>query len=315
MDETEQGRRLRELLDMYSSGALSEDQFVQARARILAEAAPTAAGVRWDVTAPAFPPADATGPRPPTSPLPPGVSPPGGQPRPPAQRSDRRTRPVLITVSAVAVVVLLAVGAFLWVRSRGTVAPQEAAATAAATSGAGSKFGRGTSTATHPGPPATVPPDTALAGCVSQPSNDAAGNPTSYEPALAVDGLTDTAWRCDGDGVGQTLEIRFGTPRTIQTIGLVPGFAKTDPYDGTDRYAQDRRIAAVQYTFDDGTTAVQRFDTDPNDRRVQSIEIPDVTTQRVVITILATVPGSPVNGQPAVDKVAVSEVVYSEPGD
>ena len=106
--------------------------------------------------------------------------------------------------------------------------------------------------------------------------------------------------------MGQTLEIRFGVAEEIDTVGLIPGFAKTDPSDGTDRYAQDRRIAAVQYTFDDGTTAVQRFDTDPGNRSLQSMPVPLVRTARIDITILESVPGAPVNGQPAVDKVAVA---------
>jgi hypothetical protein len=224
----------------------------------------------------------------------------------PGPAPGHRGRSVLIAVSAAVVLVALVVGGLLWVRWR--VAPST---TAQAATSAAAKFGDGHSGAALAGPRETVQPETALAQCVSQPSKDAGGNPTSYEPAQAVDGRADTAWRCDGDGVGQTLEVRFRAPHEVDTVGLIPGLAKTDPYDGTDRYAQDRRIAAVRYAFDDGTTVVQRFDTDPGTRSVQSMQVPRVRTAHVSVTILESVPGLAVNGQPAVDKVAVSEVAIS----
>jgi hypothetical protein len=290
MDDTEVGLRLQELLALYAGGALSENDYLMARARLLEQA-----GV---VTAPTVP--HMIDSRPPTAPLAVG----------PGPGPSHRTRSVVIAVSAAAVLVALVVGGFVWVQSRvSSGAPQEAAATTAA-----AKLGGGHTTApAAPGPAEPVPLDTALAQCVSQPSQDAAGNPTSYEPAQAVDGRADTAWRCDGDGVGQTLEIRFRAPHDVSTVGLIPGLAKTDPSDGTDRYAQDRRIAAVRYTFDDGSSVVQRFDTSPGNRSMQSMQVPRVRTAHVSLTILESVPGSPVNGQPPVDKVAVSEVAFSGP--
>ena len=297
MDETEVELRLQELLDLFSRGALSEEEYLLARSRVLEQP-----GAATDVH-----PVDL---RPPTAPTPLVYVPPVVTAPPP---SDHRTRSVVIAVSAAAVLVALVVGGVIWLRWQGggATATQEAAATASASK----KLDQGSST-TRTSTGSTeraVRPDSALAQCVSQPSKDAGGNPTSYEPSQVLDGHPDTAWRCDGDGVGQVLEIRFAQPHDIDLVGLIPGFAKTDPYDGTDRYAQDRRIAAVQYTFDDGSTAVQRFDTDPGDRTLQTMRIPLVHTARVDITILQSVPGAQVNGQPAVDKVAVSEVGFSGP--
>jgi hypothetical protein len=289
MDETEVGLRLQELLDLYSRGAISEQEYVQARARVLA-GAPT--DVHWVDS------------RPPTLPVVYGP-PPGGEPA-----SGHRTRSVVIVVSAAVLFVALVAGGLVWLRWHGSSgAAQEAARTAPV----GKKLDEGASAAPAGGQTteSRLRPDTALAQCVSQPSQDAGGHPTSYEPALVLDGHADTAWRCDGDGVGQTLEIRFGQAVDVDRVGLIPGFAKTDSSDGTDRYAQDRRIAAVQYTFDDGSTAVQRFDTDPGDRSLQTMPVPRVRTARIDITILESVPGTPINGQPAVDKVAVSEVTFA----
>jgi len=288
MDETEVGLRLQELLDLYARGALSEQEYVQARARVLSGAPTDVHGVEF---------------RPQTLPLAYGpaadVSPAPGH----------RGRSVGIAVSAAVVLVAVVVLGIFSLRWHGGSA---GAGEAVSTPAASKNLAAGTSPAGSGGR-TTVQPAAALAQCVSQPSQDAAGHPTTYEPAQVLDRRVDTAWRCDGNGVGQTLEIRFGVAEEIDTVGLIPGFAKTDPSDGTDRYAQDRRIAAVQYTFDDGSTAVQRFDTDPANRSLQSMPVPRVRTARIDITILESVPGAATNGQPAVDKVAVSEVAFAGP--
>lgn len=158
-----------------------------------------------------------------------------------------------------------------------------------------------------------VSPGTILASalCVSDPSQDCGGTPFTYEPAKAVDGLSDTAWRCDGEEVGQQLRISFAGRITLTSIGMIPGYAKTDPYDGTDRYAQNRRISAVDYTFDDGSTVRQSFDTSASARSLQTIALPDLSTSHVTITILSSVSGETTGGQQPFNKVAISEVVVS----
>jgi hypothetical protein len=178
--------------------------------------------------------------------------------------------------------------------------------TGEATSGTDGSASRGTVpgvTADATGPAQA----TASAACVSPPSQDAGNNPTDYEPSNAIDGRTDTAWRCDGDGTGQNLEIDLSHPVIVTRIGLIPGLAKTDPYDNSDRYQQGRRISAVRYTMDE-TSYTQQFDTDPSDRALQSITIPPTQTSRITITILSSVPGSPVGNLPPTEKVAISEV-------
>jgi F5/8 type C domain len=144
------------------------------------------------------------------------------------------------------------------------------------------------------------------ASCHSSPGHDAARKEFTYEPEKAIDGLSDTAWRCDGDGVGQWLRIDFRRKVTLTSIGIIPGFAKTDPTDRTDRYAQNRRISAVRYTFDDGSTFQKTFDTSASVRSVQTIPLPGVSTSQVTITILSSEPEEvPFN------QVAISEIVVS----
>lgn len=123
------------------------------------------------------------------------------------------------------------------------------------------------------------------ASCRSAPSVDAGGRRVRYGPRNTVDRRPSTAWRCDGNGRGVTLRFRLARPQRIAAVGLVPGYAKTDAFNGADRYAQNRRIARVRWTFDDGAWVEQTFDTRRGVRRIQSKRIPPVQTRRVTLTI------------------------------
>ncbi|MGH3794700.1 MAG: NADase-type glycan-binding domain-containing protein [Pseudonocardiaceae bacterium] len=149
------------------------------------------------------------------------------------------------------------------------------------------------------------------ASCVLPSSQDAGGTIVGYEPENAIDGLPDTAWRCGGNGIGQRLEISFPSTVTLTSVGMVPGYAKTDPYDGTDRYAQNRRISAVRYMFDDGSAVTQNFDTSASHRSLQTLALPNVSTSHVTITILNSVSGEATGGSQPFDRVAISEVAIS----
>ena len=149
------------------------------------------------------------------------------------------------------------------------------------------------------------------AACVSPPSKDAAGAAVNFEPANMTDGKVETAWRCDGDGVGQVVELRLPGPTVVNSIALIPGYAKTDPSDNTDRYAQNRRITAVRYEFDDGKSVVHTLDPNATRRTPQLLAVNGVRTSTIRMVIVSSEPGTASNGNAAVDKVAISEVVVS----
>jgi hypothetical protein len=117
---------------------------------------------------------------------------------------------------------------------------------------------------------------------------DAAGDPVSYAAANTIDGDPETTWRVDGDGVGATLTYELSAgPAYITEVALIPGYAKVDPADGTDRFTQNRRVLQVTWTFDDGAPHVEVFD----DRRdLQALPIDAVLTSTVTITIDQTTP-------------------------
>lgn len=141
----------------------------------------------------------------------------------------------------------------------------------------------------------------ATASCQSDSSVDAAGHTVDYDPKQVFDRDMTTAWRCDGSGVGQRLSLALPGRVEVGQVGMVPGYAKTDPANGADRYAENNRITKVRWTFSDGTSVVQRLDGSPHLRDMQTKRIPPTKTNRVTIEVLDSVRG-PRN------TIAVSEV-------
>ncbi|GAB4204705.1 MAG: hypothetical protein OHK0022_30110 [Roseiflexaceae bacterium] len=124
-----------------------------------------------------------------------------------------------------------------------------------------------------------------------------------YDPSNVIDRQSDTAWRVPGDGVGESLTIDFSQPAILVEIHLIPGYDKIDPYDGTDRFYQNRRVKRVRFEFSDGTS--QEGDL-RDDRSLQMLQIRPVLTSSVRIVILETY--EPLASQPR-DFTPISEIV------
>lgn len=227
---------------------------------------------------------------------------PGG---PPPQRGPRA---LLIALPlALLLVAALVVGLVVLAPWSG----DDAASTAPATSPAapGSTAGTATSSsAAATSTPVRTGDLTSLAVAtapVTSPDNvDDAGNRTSYAAAQMLDGDPTTTWRMDGDGTGVTLTFTLDAPRSITQLGLVNGYAKTDPVSGVDRYSQGRRITRVTWTVGQQDYGVQLRD---GDRGVQTITVPGVRTRTVTLTVDAvTAPGDP-----QFDRTAISDVLIA----
>ncbi len=137
-----------------------------------------------------------------------------------------------------------------------------------------------------------VTPVGATATCQQQDGRDASGATVSYAPGLAIDPDVSTAWRCPGDGVGQQLTIDLGGAAQITELAIVPGYAKTDPADDTDRYAENRRLTKVRWTFDGGVSMEQELDPAPDNREPQRIKTPGpLTSSQVTLEVLSSSDG------------------------
>lgn len=153
-----------------------------------------------------------------------------------------------------------------------------------------------------PSPQILVPSSASASGYDANGSTDSQGNVTTFVPQNAVDGRPDTAWRVPGDGQGQWLRLDFDHPVTVLQVGVIPGYAKIDPYDGTDRFEQNYAVASARFSFSDGTATTHDFDYRPE---MQYASVGQVRTTFVLIAILSTYP--PRSNNPR-NFTAISEV-------
>jgi hypothetical protein len=135
-------------------------------------------------------------------------------------------------------------------------------------------------------------------------STDAAGNPVTYVPTNVIDGNVQTAWRTPGDGRGQWVTLIFDNPIDVVRIGLIPGYAKTDPLTGANRFLQDRIIKAVVYQIPGLPDTPKTFEPLPVPQFVPL----SATTSQITVKIVATTPAG------GLDYTAISEIyVYGYP--
>jgi len=152
-----------------------------------------------------------------------------------------------------------------------------------------------------------VQPAQVSASCQAPDATDDAGAAVSYAPGHLSDGDPSTAWRCPGNGVGQSITFTFARPTSLAQVGLINGYAKVDPASGVHRYAEYRRATQVTWALPGGV-AIQQTLTDGLET-MQQRDIPAVTTSQVTLTIdSATTPGS---NQSTRDAIVLSEVAFA----
>jgi Zn-dependent protease with chaperone function len=158
-----------------------------------------------------------------------------------------------------------------------------------------------------PAPPTTAAPvelvstARAAASATAPDSVDDAGDPVGYAAGNLLDGDPSTAWRCLGGGQGEVVTVRLPATVRVTQVGLIPGYAKTDPTSGRSRFEENRRIREVRWRFSDGTTVGQRFRDQPTMQRIAV----DVTTRSVMIEIVATAPGDPDHDYTPISDVSI----------
>ena len=133
------------------------------------------------------------------------------------------------------------------------------------------------------------------------PTTDFDGNLVAYEASQMGDRNPATAWRTAGDATSQAVTVTLNQPGVVNRVGLVNGYAKQ--VAGVDWYPNNRRILAVTWGFDDGSTIQQTFAERPD---MQWLKVPPVETETVTVTIDAVTP--PGSGNLGRDYTAISEV-------
>jgi hypothetical protein len=143
-----------------------------------------------------------------------------------------------------------------------------------------------------------------IASSTAPSGTDAAGNPVTYAPSSVVDGNVETAWRTQGNGHEVTLTLLFDGPVDIVRIGLIPGYAKTDPVTGVNRFTEDRIISEVRYLVPGLPSTTKQFRPTP----VPQFVSVSATARRITVEILHTTKSGGKN------YTAISEIyVYGYP--
>jgi hypothetical protein len=145
-----------------------------------------------------------------------------------------------------------------------------------------------------------APADVSVPGTAPA-SVDEDGNPVTFEAQNMLDADPRTSWRMAGDGSGAVITFRYDDPVTVTEVGLINGYAKTDPPH--DWYAGNRRIGLVEWVFDDGTVVAQELGDDPS---MQTVPVDaDETTSVELRIVEVSEPGSGPDGR---DFTAISGV-------
>ncbi|MCT1458685.1 hypothetical protein M3G03_03855 [Aestuariimicrobium sp. p3-SID1156] len=154
------------------------------------------------------------------------------------------------------------------------------------------------------GPVATIPITSVEASCVAPEELEPSGETLSFEASRAVDGQAHTAWRCNGNGVGQRLWFRVPDKTVLAGVSVVNGWTRDE--GKASLYDQFRRVTSVRWDLPDGSWFVQNLS--DNDHGQQSLMIPPTPISGIVrMTILSsTKPGRP--DQQNRDAVLLSEV-------
>ena len=202
--------------------------------------------------------------------------------------SPRSVAPWLIAVVALVVVTLTGIGLLLLLAPSGDGDDDE-----------GERSGRNGSA--RGGPASALTPSEVAVPDSAPASVDGDGNPVSFGAENMLDADPRTSWRMAGDGSGSVITFAFGEAVTVTEVGLVNGYAKTDPPN--DWYAGNRRIEVVTWVFDDGTEVTQDL---REIRDLQTVEVDAVETKTIELRILeVTDPGTGPDGR---DFTAISDV-------
>ena len=139
------------------------------------------------------------------------------------------------------------------------------------------------------------------------PGQGADGEVVRYVAENMVDGVPETCWRTPGDGTGSSITFRFDRPATLTEVGLVNGYAKVarDNRGLLDWYHGNRRVLAVEWTFDDGTVVTQRLS---DTTLTQMVPVKKVETEAVTVRLLRVTPPGP--GRASRNYTAISEVSF-----
>lgn len=146
----------------------------------------------------------------------------------------------------------------------------------------------------------TIVPASARASSEPACSQDSRGNPVCYPASSVIDGDMATAWR-ESLSKNPWIEVELPATTVVTQVAIVGGYAKIDPYDGSDRWRQNHRPRRVRVYLDDTEVGEREL---ADAREWQAIEVQSQPARRVRLVILDSYP--PLEGDRPY--VAISEI-------
>lgn len=139
-------------------------------------------------------------------------------------------------------------------------------------------------------------------------TTDLDGELVGYQSRRMLDATPSTAWRTVGDATGETITFTLPQATIIRRVGLLNGYAKQVPSGAglVDWYPHNRRITAVEWVFDDGTTIRQDL---AEKATLQRLTIDPVITSTVQLRLLSVT--APSAGPLGRDYTAISDVLIA----
>ncbi len=116
-----------------------------------------------------------------------------------------------------------------------------------------------------------------------------------------IDGIPATCWRMPGSGAGEEIVLRLAEPTEVAQVGLINGYAKSS--GDLDWYRGNRRVLAVEWVFDDGTTVAQSL---AQTRALQTVAVEPVRTSTIRLRLVEV--SAPGKGRAARNYTALSDV-------
>ena len=131
-------------------------------------------------------------------------------------------------------------------------------------------------------------------------SQDSRRNRVWYPAGNVIDGQLDTAWR-ESPGLSPWILVELPQTTIVTQIAIVGGYAKIDPYDGSDRWRQNHRPRRVKVYLNEVEQGVYELS---DIRDWQKIDIQPRPADRVGLLVVDTYP--PLEGNRPY--VAISEI-------
>jgi len=127
-----------------------------------------------------------------------------------------------------------------------------------------------------------------------------------YSPSQVIDQDFSTSWveGVDGDGINEWIKMQFSGAGQINTLGIVPGFAKN-----TTLYQENNRIKTVELEFSDGSSITNELS---DEYGMHFIEFPTKDTSYIKMTIKDIYAGTKYTDSPVAELDIWSDYVLNK---